>query len=77
MNKKAQLGVLAVIFGIIIFVILWALFFGSWVNTWAQQAIAVNSLTGVEAFLLANMNLWIGIGVIIGSVSALYFGGGS
>lgn len=76
MNRKAQFGVLSVIFGIIVFVILWALFFGAWVNTWAQQMITANSLTGIEAFLIANMNLWIGIGVLIGSVGALYFGGG-
>jgi hypothetical protein len=66
--------VLAVIFGLIIFFTLWALFFGAWVNTWAQQMITVNSLTGVEAFFVANMNLWIGVGVLIGSVSMLYLG---
>ena len=68
--------ILSVIFGLIVFAVLWALFFGAWANTWAQQAITVNSLTGIEAFLLANINLWIGVGVLIGAVSALYFGGG-
>jgi len=76
MNKKGQLAVLGIVFGLMIFVVLWALFFGAWVNTWAQQAITVNSLTGIEAFLVANMNLWIGIGVLIGAVSIIYFGGG-
>jgi len=68
--------VLSVIFGLIVFMILWALFFGSWINTWAQQMITVNSLTGIEAFLVANMNLWVGAGTLIGAVSVLYFGGG-
>lgn len=75
-SKKAQVTVLGVIFGLIVFVVLWALFFGAWVNTWSQNMIDVNSLTGVEAFLIANMNLWIGVGVFIGAVTAVYFGGG-
>lgn len=76
MHNKGQLGVLTIIFGLVIFVILWALFFGTWLNTWAQNAITVNSLTGIEAFLLANINLWVGIGVLIGSVTMMYSGGG-
>lgn len=76
MNKKGQLAIMSVIFGIFIFVILWALFFGEWVNTWAQQMITLNSLTGVEAFFMANMNLWIGVGVLIAAVTSIYFGGG-
>jgi len=76
MNKKAQFGVLAIIFSLMIFLILWALFFASWLNTWAQQMISVNSLTGIEAFLIANINLWVGIGVLIGTVVLIYGGGG-
>jgi len=76
LGKRGQLAVLGVIFALIIFVILWALFFGAWVNTWSQQMITVNGLTGVEAFLIANMNLWIGVGVLIGAVSVAYAGGG-
>ena len=77
MNKKGQLAILGVIFSLIIFIILWAMFFGSWINTWAQQFVAVNSLSGVEAFLILNMNLWIGVGVLIGTVTTIYFGGNS
>ena len=75
-GKRGQIAILGVIFALIIFVILWALFFGAWVNTWSQQMITVNGLTGVEAFLIANMNLWIGVGVLIGAVSVAYAGGG-
>ena len=76
MRKKGQLAVLSVIFALIVFIVLWVLFFASWVNTWAQQAIVANELVGIEAFLLANMNLWIGLGVVIGVVAFMYFGGG-
>jgi hypothetical protein len=74
-SKKGQLAILGIVFGLIVFVILWALFFGEWVNLWAQQAITANNLTGIEAFLMANMNLWIGVGLIIGSVASVYLGG--
>ena len=74
-GKKGQLAILGVIFGLMIFTFLWVMFFAGWINTWAQQMITANSLTGIEAFLMANMNLWIGIGVLIGVVTALYFGG--
>jgi hypothetical protein len=76
MHKKGQLVMMAVFFGLIIFVVLWALFFGEWINVWSQQMIVLNNLTGVEAFLMSNMNLWVGLGVVFGSVSYLYFGGG-
>ena len=77
MNKKGQLAILGVIFSLLIFVILWAMFFGSWVNFWAQQLVTVNELTGVEAFLVLNMNLWIGVGVLIGTITTVYLGGNS
>ncbi len=77
MNKKGQLAILGVIFSLLIFVILWAMFFGSWVNLWAQQLVTVNELTGVEAFLVLNMNLWIGVGVLIGTITTVYLGGNS
>ena len=76
LGNKGQLAILGVIFGLFIFLILWAMFFGAWVNTWSAQMIATNSLTGLEAFLMANMNLWIGFGVLISAVGVVYFGGG-
>lgn len=76
MNKKGQFAVLGIVFSLIIFLILFVLFFAGWVNTWAQQMIALNSLTGIEAFLVANMNLWIVLGTLIGAIITLYFGGG-
>ena len=76
MNNKGQLGALSVIFGLIVFFILWAMFFAEWVSEWAQQMITDNSLVGIEAFLIANINLWIAIGVILGVLAFIYFGGG-
>lgn len=77
MNRKGQLGVLWAIVNLIIFVILWALFLGSWVNTWSNNMIVNNGLVGVEAFLIAYLNLWIWCGVMIGMLIIGYFGSGT
>lgn len=74
-KKKAQFGILSIIFGVVVFLILWALFFAGWLNTWAEQMIIINNLTGIEAFLVSYINLWVGIGVIIGTFILAYFGG--
>jgi hypothetical protein len=75
MNKKAAFGILSIIFSLIIFLILWAMFFGGWLNVWAANMISINNLTGIEAFLISYINLWVGVGVLIGSFVMIYFGG--
>lgn len=74
-NKKGQFAILGIIFGLIVFLVLWALFFANWLNTWAAQMITVNGLTGIDAFLISYINLWVGIGVLLGAFVSLYFGG--
>lgn len=75
MNRKAQQGPLAFIFLLILFVMAWALFFGEIIADWGQRAIATNGLTGIEAFLVGNLNLWIGLGMLGGIGLAIYLGG--
>ena len=74
MNNKAQGGILAFIFLILIFIILWAVWLGDFVNTIAQQAIIDGQLTGVEAFVLSNLNLVIIVGIVLGLMVFIYFG---
>lgn len=75
-NKKGQIGVISVILALIVFFTLWGMFFASWLSYWAQSAITLNNLTGIEAFLLTYMNLWVFIGVVFGALAVIYFGGG-
>lgn len=75
MNKKAQGGILSFIFSLIVFIIIWSMWLGKVINEWGARAITDNSLTGVEAFLFANLNLWIFLGLIIGMFFITYFGG--
>lgn len=74
-NKKGQAGLLAFVFALIIFVIIWAIWFGKYLNETIAANIAANGITGIEAFLLVNMNLWIFLGLVISVAFAAYFGG--
>jgi len=75
-SKKGQSGILAFIFGLIIFFIAWATVLAKIITLWTQDAITRNSLTGAKAFLIGNMNLWIVIFMIIALVWLLLSGGG-
>jgi len=74
-NHKGQaIPILGIIFGLMIFIVLWAMFFGEQISYWSNNMIDLNNLTGAEAFFMSYMNLWVLIGVILGSLSAMYFG---
>ena len=67
---------LGVIFGLIVFFILYAMFFAGWLTNVTQNAITDNGLTGIEAFLLSYIHLWVMIGVMLGTLVFIYVGGG-
>jgi len=76
-NRKGQaIPVLGIIFALLIFIVLWFMFFGEQISYWSNSMIEQNDLTGVEAFLMAYMNLWVLIGSILGVLAAMYFGTG-
>lgn len=62
-NRKGQLYTL--FFWLLIFVVFWALFFGQFFNEWGQRAITDNSMVGIEAFLWGNLNIFIGIALLL------------
>ena len=62
-NKKGQLYTL--VFWIITFVIVWALFFGQFFSEWGKRAIIDNKMVGIEAFLWGNLNLFIGMSLLL------------
>lgn len=73
--RRGQLAILGVIFGLVIFFILWALWLGGWINTVTTDFVTTNSLTGIEAFFITYLNLWIFVGIMLGSISIIYIGG--
>lgn len=75
MNKKG-ITPITIIFWVLCFVMLWFLFLGQFMNIGVSSAIENNNLTGIEAFILMNMNLLIFICLIIFIVAYSYIMGG-
>jgi len=75
MNKAGQVGIIGIIFLLLVFLILWAVWLGGWIAETGQNIIAINNLTGVEAFFYANLNLVILFALILGTMAYFYFGG--
>jgi len=75
MNNKAQ-SVITIAFWVIVFIIGFAVFFGGWINTIGEDAISSGQVTGFEAFVYGNLNVFIIIALIIFILAYLYMGGG-
>lgn len=72
--KKAQISGITVLFMYIAFMIFGAMGLFKWLNDECQRAIVVGSLTGIEAFFIANMVLWVIIAVHLALVLGVMFG---
>lgn len=75
MNKKGQ-SPLSVVFLMVVFLIFWIFFFGSFLATWGADMASRNQMDGFEAFILSNLNLVLGLAVLMFVVWASMFGGG-
>ena len=66
---------LAIFFVLLTTFIIWALWGAEQLSFWANYAITTHAMTGVNAFLLSLINLWVFLGFILGIVGLIYFGG--
>lgn len=41
------------------------MFFGQFFSEWGQRAITDNSMVGIEAFMWGNLNLFIGVALLL------------
>jgi len=73
MNTKAQQGPLEFLAGVVVFVILWFTWIGGWLVDVGQQGIIDGSLTGFEAFVYANLNVFVFIGLTLSILGYMYF----
>lgn len=65
-NKKGQTTTpITIMFLVLFFMVIWALFLGGFINMNSSIAIADHNLGGFEGFLWANLNLIIFICLII------------
>jgi hypothetical protein len=75
-NKRGQagFGILLFIGSLLIFVFIWAVWLGAWLQDYATTTIQAGTVTGIEAFVIANLNLIIFLGLILTIFLAIYFG---
>jgi len=75
-RDKKGYGIIGYFFLVVVFVILWFIWIGGWLAEVGETAIEENALTGIEAFFYANLNVWVFMGLILGTIGFLYFFGG-
>jgi len=75
LNRSGQYrGPIAFIILICFFVALWFMGIGEFVSWSASFSILQSGWTGVEAFLIGNLNVWIFVFSILGIMGFMYFG---
>lgn len=65
MNKKGQFQPITIIMQVLLVLFFLASGFAGIINYWVINSIINNELTGIVAFLLAYMNLWILLGLML------------
>lgn len=73
MNKKGEVGPIGAIILFLVFIVMWFVWLGSWVNTVGKLMVTTNSLVGVEAFFFYNLNFVILICLMLGMLGFMYF----
>ncbi len=76
-GKRGQAVFITVFFSEALFFIMYFMFFGNWMRQSGLDAIALNNLTGVSAFVMANLSFLVALVVIIVGFLTIYFGEGS
>lgn len=73
-NKKA-VGPIGAIMLFLVFLIMWFVWLGAWVNSVGAMVVATNGLVGIEAFFFENLNFTILMCMILGMLGWIYWGG--
>jgi hypothetical protein len=72
-GKKA-VGPIGAIMLFIVFLVMWFVWLGAFVNSIGHMVVTDNNLVGVEAFFFENLNFVIFIGMILGMLGWMYWG---
>ena len=65
MNKKGQIGTVVIFFEVLLALFFLGSGFAEQITYFTQLSITTNNLTGLVAFILAYMNLWIILGLML------------
>ncbi len=64
MSKKGHY-MISLVFIVLAFLFAWVTFLGKQLSYWGQRAIVDNGLTGIEAFILSNLNLIVFLALVL------------
>lgn len=64
LNKTGQ-SIITAAFGLVIVGVVWLVGLAGFISSTAATFISANNITGLEAFVYANTNLWIGLFYIL------------
>jgi hypothetical protein len=73
LNKKGN--AIGFTFALISFIFIWAVWLGAELNTYGAQYIANNNPGSLEIIFYGYLNLWVFIGLAIGTFSYFYYSG--
>jgi len=65
LSRKGQRGIVGFIFYLAVFILLWAFFIADLLTWVGMNALSSGHLSGVELFIMTNLNLVVLVGVII------------
>ena len=73
MDNKGQVGPIGGILLFMVFLVIWFVWLGSWLNTVGRLVVTTDNLTGVEAFFFSNLNFVVLICMLLGMMGFMYF----
>lgn len=73
MNNKAQVGPIGAIMLFGVFIVIWFVWLGAWLNEVGDLIVTTDSLTGIEAFFFSNLNFVVFICMLLGMLGFMYF----
>jgi hypothetical protein len=68
-------GAVGAVFSFIIFIIVWFVFLSAWLRDAGHDIVLSGNLSGIEAFILDNLNFMVFIIMLIACSAWAYYGG--
>jgi hypothetical protein len=75
LNNKKAVGPIGALFLYVMFLFIWFIWLGSFVNEIGDITVTTNNLTGIEAAFFSNLNVVILICMLLGIMAFTYFTG--
>ena len=72
-RKKGSVVVISLFFIVLLFIILWVTTLASMFSEWGNKAVQEHNLTGINAFIMQNLNLVILLFLILAIIVAVSY----